>query len=316
MIVSASYKTDIPAFYGRWFRSRLRAGFCKMVNPYNAHQITTVSLKPEDVSGIVFWTKNIGPFFDGLADVHERGIPFIVQYTINGYPRLLESRVIEAERSVEHFRRVSDTYGSRIPVWRYDTIVFSSETPPDFHRRNFESLAAGMEGFTDEVVVSFAQIYKKTLRNMNQAAKEHGFTWSDPPDEDKLALLRDLVPMASARGITLKVCSQKAYVVDGIGEARCVDAERIMAVAGRWLEGKQKGNRKECGCFYSKDIGDYDTCPHGCVYCYAVNSRDLATRRYREHDPDCEFLFPRASVPEAIVPPTDAQGSLFGGGKS
>ncbi|MES2643865.1 MAG: DUF1848 domain-containing protein [Myxococcota bacterium] len=312
MIISASYKTDIPAFYGRWFRNRLRAGYCKMVNPFNAHQVFEVSLRPEDVDGIVFWTKNPGPFLDGLADVHERGIPFIVQYTINGYPRVLESRVVPADKSIEHFRRIADTYGRLVPVWRYDTIVFSSETPPDFHRRNFERLASALEGATDEVVVSFAQIYKKTQRNMNEAAKEHGFTWSDPPASEKLALVRELAAMARARGIQLKVCSQKAYVVEGVQEARCVDAQRIMEVAGRLVASKLKGNRKECGCFYSKDIGDYDTCPHGCVYCYAVTSTAVAARRFREHDPEGEFLYPRVGAPPPETPSEPDQVPLFG----
>jgi hypothetical protein len=317
MIISASYKTDIPAFYGRWFRNRLQAGYCKMVNPYNAHQVFRVSLQPEDVDGIVFWTKNVGPFMDGLADVHARGIPFIVQHTINGYPRSLESRVTHAEKSVEHFRRVADTYGSKRAVWRYDTIVFSSETSPDFHRRNFERLATALKGSTDEAVVSFAQVYKKTLRNMNEAADKHHFTWEDPSDDVKLALLRDLAKIATAHGITIKVCSQKAYAVDGVGEARCVDAERIMAVAGHWMESKLKGNRKECGCFHSKDIGDYDTCPHGCVYCYAVRSTDLAASRFRQHDPDGEFLYPHVgpseSAPARVGGSEEpSQGSLFG----
>ena len=92
----------------------------------------------------------------------------------------------------------------------------------------------------------------------------------------------------------LKVCSQKALLIPGIvEEARCVDADRLERVAHRQIVGKskQKGNRKECGCFASKDIGEYDTCPHGCVYCYAVRNRDLALQRYKAHDPKGEFLF-------------------------
>jgi len=249
MIVSASYKTDIPAFYGQWFRNRLRAGYCKMVNPYNRHQICRVSLLPVDVDGIVFWTKNLAPFFEGLSEVHERGIPFIVQYTINGYPRSLESRVVDANDSVEQFRRLADTYGARHAVWRYDTIVFSSVTPPDFHRQNFERLATSLEKATDEVVISFAQIYKKTLRNMSQAAVQHGFTWEDPSDNNKLSLLHDLTAIAAARGMRIKVCSQKAYLTAEVGEARCVDAQRLMEIAGRRFGAKLQGNRKECGCF-------------------------------------------------------------------
>jgi len=313
MLISASYKTDIPAFYGRWFRNRLRAGYCRMVNPFNAHQIFEISLEPKDVDGFIFWTKNLGPFFDALSDVHVLGIPFVVQYTINGYPRSLESRVVHAEKSVEHFKRVSETYGPRRAVWRYDTIVMSSETPPDFHRRNFERLARKLEGSTDEVVVSFAQIYKKTLRNMDKAAQEHGFTWHDPPAEEKRALLHELAAFAKGVGMTLTVCSQPELAADGLPESKCIDARRIMDVAGKWFDAKKKGSRKECGCFYAKDIGEYDTCPHGCVYCYAVRNRELAARRYREHDPDGEFLFPRPGAPPRVAasePPK--QGDLFG----
>ena len=104
MIISASYKTDIPAFYGQWFRNRLEAGFCRMANPYNRNQRFVVSLRREDVDGFVFWTKNIVPFMDVLDEVNELGFPFIVQYTINDYPRALESRVVDAARSMESFR--------------------------------------------------------------------------------------------------------------------------------------------------------------------------------------------------------------------
>ncbi|HLF58937.1 MAG TPA: DUF1848 family protein, partial [Alphaproteobacteria bacterium] len=93
MIISASYKTDIPAFYGAWFRNRLRAGYCKMINPYG-RKIVTVPLSRPDVDGFVFWTRNAHPFGDAFAEVAGRGFPFVVQHTITGYPRALESSVI------------------------------------------------------------------------------------------------------------------------------------------------------------------------------------------------------------------------------
>lgn len=296
MIISASYKTDIPAFYGRWFMNRVNAGYCKMINPFNRHQICTISLRREDVDGFVFWTKNVGPFLGALSELRNRGFPFIVQHTINAYPRALESRVVDAARAVRHFRRIHDEHGPKVAVWRYDTILFTSLTEADFHRRNFEQLARGLEGTTDEVVVSFAQIYQKTKINTDAAAAEHGFTWRDPSESEKRALLADLAAMARARGMRLTVCSQPGLVVEGTEEARCVDARRLTEVAGHFVNAKLKGARKECGCFHSRDIGDYDTCPHGCVYCYAVRSRDLASSRYREHDPDGEFLFPVAGA--------------------
>lgn len=289
MIVSASYRTDIPAFYGRWFMNRLRAGFCATLNPYNRRPVH-VRLTRDAVNGFVFWTKNLVPFQRHLPEIHRLGYPFVIQYAIHNYPRPLETRVVDARRSVEALRQAAAMYGPKVCVWRYDPILITSLTPPDWHRRNFEQLAAELEGATDEVVVSFAQIYRKTARNLGRAADEAGFTWADPPEERKVALLRELVQMAQARGMRLMACSQPQFVAAGAGEARCIDADRLAAVAGRPIKAVEKGNRPTCRCHASRDIGDYDTCPHGCVYCYAVDSAARARARFGAHDPDSPFL--------------------------
>lgn len=298
MIISASYKTDIPTFYGEWFINRLRAGYCKMVNPYN-RKAFRVDLSTHAVDGFVFWTKNIGPFLQHLPEVRGNGFPFIVQYTINGYPRTLEFSVVDFHKSVEHLHLLRQEYGQKVAVWRYDTIVFTSVTPIEFHRENFSKLAASIEGATDEVVVSFAQIYKKTKRNMNWAAEKFGFTWEDPSDQVKYDFAAELAQIAKKHGMQLSMCSQKAYLASGVANARCVDAARLSEVAGRDIRAKLKGNRPDCGCFISRDIGEYDTCPHGCVYCYAVQKRELAQIRFKEHDPQGEFLFtPKGYEPD------------------
>lgn len=290
MIISASYKTDIPAFYGEWFFNRLQAGYCKMVNPYSRKAIR-VSLRREDVYGFVFWTKNVSPFLRYLPEVNDRGYPWLLQFSINGYPRALEFSVLQVMKSVEHFWRLVDTYGPLSCVWRYDPIVFSSITTLDFHRKNFGQLAKALAGATDEVVVSFAQVYQKTLRNMDWAAREFGFTWHDPGTEEKVSLLVDLRDIAESYGIKLAMCSQPEFLIPRVSEAHCVDAHRLGLIAGRPLPSDLRGNRPGCGCFASRDIGEYDTCPHGCVYCYAVRNRKLAQERYRKHDARGEFLF-------------------------
>jgi hypothetical protein len=304
MIISASYKTDIPTFYGEWFMNRLRQGYCRMVNPYSRQPIR-VSLLPEDVDGFVFWTKNVSPFLKHLPEVKQRGFPFVVQHTINGYPRILEYSVTDATRSVENIRRIAEQHGPKVCVWRYDTIVSTSLTPYDFHRRNFERLAREIEGAVDEVVISFAHFYRKTLRNMQAASEEFAFSWDDPSDDEKRRLTADLASVARVHGIQLSICSQRSFLVDGTTDARCVDADRFEQITGRRIAAKLKGNRKECGCFASRDIGEYDTCPHGCVYCYAVQNGDLAQRRYTQHDPSSDFLFPpsqEAATPTAASP--------------
>lgn len=292
MIISASYKTDIPTFYGEWFIHRLRAGYCKILNPYN-RTVLRVSLQPKDVEGFIFWTKNIGPFIKYLPEIQQRGFPFIIQHTINAYPRELEHSVVNAAKSVNHLKQIAETYGSERIVWRYDTIVDSSLTPREFHVETFSHLAKSLEGLTNEVVISFAHFYAKTLKNMKQAAVKSMFTWNDPTVEWKQNLAIELATIAATYNIQLSICSQPQFVASNIiQESRCVDANRLAKIAGTSFKSHLRGNRKECGCFESRDIGDYDTCPHGCVYCYAVQNQTIAKSRYQQHDPLSESLFP------------------------
>ena len=300
MIVSASFRTDIPAFYPEWFQNRFRAGFARVINPYSGKP-GTVALR-QGVDGFVFWTRNAGPFLPVLAEVARAGIPFVVQYTVTGYPKALEPSVIPAERSIELIRRLAGEFGPRAVVWRYDPVVTTSLTPLEFHPGNFARIADGLSGTVDEAAASFANIYQKTRRTMDAAARAHGLSWSDPDDGDKRHLLADLALLAAQRGMALTVCSQAHSIGPGTTGAVGIEARRLEDVAKGWgliraIKAKQKGNRPDCLCHESRDIGDYDTCPHGCTYCYAVRSRTLAKQRFRAHDPGGEFLFPMSGAP-------------------
>jgi hypothetical protein len=237
--------------------------------------------------------------------------PFVVQFTVTGYPRALERSVIEPERAVDQIQQLAQRFGPRVAVWRYDPILFTSPTPPAWHRETFSRLAASLAGATDEVVTSFATLYRKTRRNLAAAARLHRFTWGDPDAAEKLALIAELAGVARAHGLRLTLCSQPEYLAPGAEPARCIDAGRLAAVAGRPIVAREKGNRPGCACHESRDIGEYDTCPHGCVYCYAVGTPALARRRHRAHDPASPFLFPppwaAAEEPAAAPPPA----SLF-----
>src|SRR5262249_9069575 len=156
------------------------------------------------------------------------------------------------------------------------------------HEEQFARLAASLKGAVNEVVISFMQLYAKTRRNLNRAGLDYSFAWADPTNEEKLDLVRQLVMIASENGIRVAVCSQREFVVDGAIEARCVDARRLAQIAGKYFSAALRGSRKECGCFASRDIGEYDTCPHGCVYCYAVRNQQTARYRFRKHDPSSE----------------------------
>jgi hypothetical protein len=288
VIVSASYRTDIPALYGAWFLNRLAAGHALVASPYGGRPYR-VGLGRDEADGIVFWTRNAAPFRAGFATVAAGGIPFVVQYTLTGYPRAIEAAVPEAARGIDEIRRLREGFGRRAVVWRYDPILLTSLTGPGWHLTNFAALAAALKGATDEVVVSFAQAYAKTRRNLDAAARTHGFTWRDPELEEKRALLSRLRGIAGENGMRLTLCTQPD-LTDAADAARCVDAARLSDIAGRAIGAREKGNRPGCLCAESRDIGAYDSCTQGCAYCYAVRSNAAARNNRRAHDPLAETL--------------------------
>ncbi|HYM29973.1 MAG TPA: DUF1848 domain-containing protein [Candidatus Cybelea sp.] len=300
MIVSASYRTDIPAYYGAWFRRRLAEGFCRVTNPYGGAAYR-VPLTPDEAEAFAFWTRNVGPFMGVLDELAEAGRPFVVQFTITGYPRALEPGVLDTDTAAAQVEALAARFGRRAVVWRYDPVVTSSLTPAAFHRENFALLARRLVRSTDEVVLSFAHGYKKMLRNMTAASLQHRFTWDDPAPQQKRELLADLAAIAAGLGIKPSLCAQPDLLVPGVSPARCIDGGRLSEVAGRPIAARQKGNRPACDCAESRDIGAYDSCAQGCAYCYAVRDRATAQARLKAHVPDGEFLIAPAQAAGALV---------------
>ncbi|MEQ8586545.1 MAG: DUF1848 domain-containing protein [Thalassobaculaceae bacterium] len=308
MIVSASYKTDIPAFYGAWFRNRLAAGHARVVNPYGGAPFT-VPLGPERADAFVFWTRNAGPFLDTLDLLAAEKRPFMVQMTVTGYPRALERSVIDTDRAVAQIREIARRFGARSVVWRYDPVLLTDVTPADFHLRSMTALAAALAASVDEVVLSFATIYRKTGANLRRLERDAGIAWHDPPASEKRALLARLAEIAADRGIRPSLCAQPDLLVPGLDPAACIDIGRLSDVAGRAIGAREKGNRPGCLCAESRDIGAYDSCPHGCLYCYAVGQPETAKRKMRAHDPDGEFLFPPSGAAVGARPASQEKRS-------
>lgn len=297
-IISASYKTDIPAFYGDWFRARRMAGSCEVRNAWNGKTFR-VSLRDEDCSGFVFWTRNAQPFRDELARTAKTH-PFVVQYTVTGYPRTLERAVIATDAAISDIQDISTCYGTSSVVWRYDPVVITDATPIGWHIENFARLAGALATNVDEVVVSFAQIYQKTRRNLDRAARDAGNGWTDPDDAAKRDLLSRLDGIAAQNGLALALCAQPELGQD-LTPARCIDAARLGRVATRLghagVHARAKGARPGCLCAEARDIGGYETCPHGCVYCYAVGNSAKARQTHKNQDTSAAMLG-RQSKPE------------------
>ncbi|WP_337996393.1 DUF1848 domain-containing protein [Oleispirillum naphthae] len=263
MIVSASYRTDIPAFFSAWFAERWAAGFAEVENPYNRKPYR-VSLKPEEVDGIVFWTRAARPFFGCLDRVAEDGVPFFVHYTVTGYGAELEPGVPDWRKGAETLHALADRFGKESVVWRYDPVLITETQTWDWHAEHFAELAAAIKGATDEAALSFAQFYAKTRRGLaGQAAR-------DPDAAEKRTALATFRDIAAGHGLALSLCAQPELLIEGVRDAACIDAARLSRIAGRPIAAAAKPHRPTCRCAQSRDIGTFATCRFGCRYCYAA----------------------------------------------
>jgi hypothetical protein len=309
MIISASRRTDIPAFYSEWFMNRVRSGYCCTVNPFNANQVARVSLEPADVGVIVFWTKDARPMIPHVGELSSLGFRFYFQYTINDYQALLEPGVPPLNECIEAFKELSSLIGPDKVIWRYDPIVLSDLTPEDYHLRTFERIASALSGSTHRVVISISDEYRAAKGRLQRL--DIGYREPDLEDAEFAGMLRAMVEIAGREGMEILSCAEVYDLTPfGIQPGKCVDDAYIRKVFGIDVtHRKDKNQRLECGCVQSKDIGQYDTCRHGCAYCYATRSDKLVDGNTERHYPDSPLIVGRYDPPEAE--PVEVQKSLF-----
>lgn len=295
MIISASRRTDIPTYYSEWFFNRLREGYVLVRNPMNARQISRISLSPEAVDGIVFWTKNPVPMLSRLGELEP--YPYYFQFTLTAYGRDVEPNLPGKNGVlIPAFQELSRMAGRERVVWRYDPIFLSDRYTVEYHCRYFRVLAAKLGEYTEKCTVSFLDFYRSTARNM-RSLRIREMTAAQQRE-----MMERFSEIAGEYGLYIDTCSETISLEDlGISHASCVDRERLERIEGYRLKvGRDRNQRKECGCAASVDIGAYDTCGNGCLYCYATDSRPRAAERVRAHRPDSPILFGTVG-PEDVI---------------
>jgi len=299
MIISASRRTDIPAFYSSWFMNRISEGFCLVPNPFNSKQVSRVSLAPNDVECIVFWTRDPRPLLQHLSILDAEGYRYYFLITLLNNPRYIDPFAPPVKTSIDTFRRLSDMIGPRRVVWRYDPILLSTATEPHFHKESFSLLAEKLKGSTTRSIISLATIYRK-LRGRLSRLEQNGIRVREPEDREIADLMTFLAAAAKENGMEIQSCAQERNLRPfGILPGKCVDDLLISEVFGMEVSHrKDPSQRKACGCVESRDIGIYDTCQFGCAYCYATSDAGRAKANYSRHDPRGASLLPMA--PEAV----------------
>lgn len=268
-------------------------------NPFNPKQVARISLRPADVDAIVFWTRHARPLFSVLPKLDQLGFRYYFHYTITGYSKPIEARTPPLLSAVRTFQSLATRVRPGTVIWRYDPIVIGPAFPARDHIFRFSTIARNLEGYTDRVVISLVDFYRKTVRRVGAIYQWESEVLRDPLDDPQLDdLLSELARVAQHHGMTIEACAQSRSLSQiGIGPTKCID-DRLLSdrFAGSWPSHKDSGQRRHCRCIPSKDIGMVDTCAFGCAYCYATQSDEVGRRRYRAHDPHSPSLFRIAGI--------------------
>lgn len=308
VIISASRATDIPAFYSDWFMNRLYEGYFKWTNPFNGQPIY---VSTEKTRLIVFWTKNPKPMMKYLDFLDNNNINYYFQYTLNDYDdEKLEKFVPNVQNRINTFIELSNKIGKEKVIWRYDPLILTDKITTSDLLRKIEFIGNQLVGYTDKLVFSFADIkhYKKVQNNLIN----NGINYVEFDEQTMNEIASGLKELNKNWGFEISTCAEKIPLEQyGITHNKCIDDDLIIklfkydtelmdflgvkliesnyskdVIVKKTKDNKDKGQRELCGCINSKDIGEYNTCPHSCEYCYANSNHKEAIQNWKNHKLD------------------------------
>lgn len=292
MILSASRRTDIPCYYSDWFINRLKAGYVITRNPMNNAMISKIPLSTEVIDCIVFWTKDSHNIMDKLPLIDKMGYDYYFQFTLTPYDNLIEKNLRDKQRIEETFIELSKAIGKQRVLWRYDPIILNQTLTIDFHKKQFIRMCEKLSNYTESVTISFVDLYPKLktelIRDITIA------------EIDELAHF--IGKVSKDYGIIPKACCEKRDLLNfGIQKASCIDIKTVEKICGYSMDIKRDNNQRQgCNCCESIDIGVYNTCLNGCVYCYANYSSAKAEKNNSSHKAEEEILIGNISNGERV----------------
>ncbi|MRN55061.1 DUF1848 family protein [Paenibacillus sp. LC-T2] len=286
MIISASRRTDIPGFYSDWFMNRLQEGYVLVKNPRNPNRTSRINLNPEVIDCLVFWTKNPKPMLKKLDIIEKMGYPFYFQYTLTPYDTKVEKGLPPKAELMETFKRLSDQIGPERIVWRYDPVIINTEFSVEYHLDAFGKMADELGKYTHRCIFSYIDLYPKVQKRVK------GIVEDEVNELNMNRIAEGFSTIASEYQLSLSTCSETIDLSSfGISHAACIDQSMVEEIIGCPIRAKKDPNqRMACGCVESVDIGSYDSCSYGCMYCYATTSQDTVLKNMRQHNKKSPIL--------------------------
>ena len=283
MIINTGQRTDIPAFYAKWFMNRIKEGYVLVRNPYYPNLVTKYLLDPKVVDVIGFCTKNprtMFPYLDELKKFHQ-----FWYITITAFGKDIEENVPHVNQVIEDFKYLSNKIGSNAVFLRYTPIIINEKYPVERHIKAFEYITSKLENYTSIVTFGFVDLYDKLKRNNPEI--------NDTSNENKIYIAQEFLKIATKHHMKLRLCSKEKWLKDyNIDVDGCMRLEDYEFASNLKLKptNKMQARKGYCACFLSNDIGSYNSCLHFCSYCYANTNKSLVIKNYKNHDDNSPFL--------------------------
>lgn len=280
MILFASGRTDIPAFYSNWFINRVEAGFVDVRNPFNQKLVSRIYFS--DVDLIMFCSKNPLPMINKLDTLN---VPVLFHVTITPYSKDVEPNIPDKRLIIEGVKKLSLVLGIDNVVVRYDPIFLSGKYNVDYHIKVFDKLCKNLNGYVNKIIVSFMDEYKNVRSNKN-ILKYRAFT-----REDYKKIGEAFSKSAMDNGMSVQTCFEDNDLTQyGFVKGECLSHELAYILTGKKFKSSNVRKEKKCECVQMVDIGDYNSCMHMCKYCYANYDEKAVSSNFERHDDNSSLL--------------------------
>lgn len=280
MILFASGRTDIPAFYSNWFINRVEAGFVDVRNPFNQKLVSRIYFS--DVDLIMFCSKNPLPMINKL-DILK--VPVLFHVTITPYSKDVEPNIPDKRLIIDGVKKLSLVLSIDNVVVRYDPIFLSDKYNVDYHIKAFDKLCKNLNGYVNKIIVSFMDEYKNVRSNKN-ILKYRAFT-----REDYKKIGEAFSKSAHDNGMSVQTCFEDEDLTEyGFVKGECLSHELAYILTGKKFKSSNVRKEKKCECVQMVDIGDYNSCMHMCKYCYANYDEKAVSNNFERHDDNSSLL--------------------------
>lgn len=283
MILNTGSRTDTIQYYTKWLLKRFDEGFVYSRNPMFQNKVTRYELNPEVLDCVIFCSKNYEPILGDITKITDKFNTYF-HYTITAYGKDIEPNVPTIDKSIETLIKLSKIVGKQRIAWRYDPILLTEKYTKEIHYETFDYMAGKLSSYVDRCIFSFVEMYKKLQTNMPEIILL--------TENDKTEIAKNIGLIAKKYNIIIQTCATgEDFESYGILHSGCMTTD-ILGNANRitFKKLKHSGNRKGCQCMENRNIGDYDTCPNGCKYCYANQNPKIALENFRKHNPDFDMI--------------------------